>query len=151
MKENFINSMKELDVPIIKDAMGGNAAGAYWFTQSVNAENETRSTSQGFYGPSRPNLHLLTGNRVTRIIIESGRVDSIEFAAGENAATSSVQVSREAILSAGALHTPQILQLSGIGEKSHLSSLGIETVIDLPGVGWNYHDHLLLFTGQTGK
>lgn len=141
--------MKELDVPIISDAMGGNAAGAYWFTQSVNPENETRSTSQGFYIPSRPNLHLLIGNRVTRIIIESGRVKGVEFSAGENAATSSVQVSQEAILSAGAFHTPQILQISGIGETTHLSSLGIETVVDLPGVGSNYHDHSLLFTGQT--
>lgn len=143
--------MKELDVSIVNDSMGGNAVGAYWFTQSVNPKNETRSTSQGFYNPSRPNLHLLIGNRVTRIIIESGRVKGVEFSASENAPASSVQVLHEVILSAGALHTPQILQLSGIGEKAHLSSLGIETVVDLPGVGSNYHDHLLLFTGQTGK
>lgn len=143
--------MKELNVPIISDAMGGIAAGAYWFTQSVNPENETRSTSQGFYVPSRPNLHLLTGTRVTRIKIDSGKVECVEFSADENASISSVQVSREAIMSAGALHTPQILQLSGIGEAAHLSSLGIKTVVDLPGVGFNYHDHILLFTGQTGN
>ncbi|KUJ09818.1 alcohol oxidase [Mollisia scopiformis] len=146
---NYINAMKELEVPIINDAMGGDATGAYWFTQSVNPENETRSTSQGFYDPSRPNLHLLIGNRVTKAIIESGKVECIEFSAGENATTSSVKVLKEAILSAGALHTPQILLLSGIGETAHLSSLGIETVVDLPGVGANYHDHLLLFIGQT--
>lgn len=143
--------MKELDVPIINDAMGGNVTGGYWFTQSVNPEDEIRSTSQGFYNSSRPNLHLLLDNRVTRIIIESGRVKGVEFSDGGNTTTSSVQVSREAILAAGALHTPQLLQLSGIGNKAHLSGLGIETVIDLPGVGLNYHDHLLLYTGQTGK
>lgn len=151
MAENYKNAMEELKVPIIRDAMGGNASGAYWFTQSVNPKNETRSTSQGFYTPSRPNLHLLTDKRVAKIIIESGKVEGIEFSAGENATMSSVLVSKEVILSAGALHTPQILQLSGIGETAHLLSLGIDTVVDLPGVGWNYHDHLLLFTGQTGK
>jgi choline dehydrogenase-like flavoprotein len=142
--------MKELHVPIIEDAMGGNAAGAYWFTQSVNPKNETRSTAQGFYDPSRPNLHLLIGNRVTRIIIDSGKAKGVEFSAKENAARSTVQVLKEVVLSAGALHTPQLLQLSGIGDKIHLSSLGIETIVDLPGVGSNYHDHILLYTGQIG-
>jgi choline dehydrogenase-like flavoprotein len=143
--------MKELGVPIIEDSMGGNAAGAYWFTQSVNPVDETRSTSQGFYVPSSPNMHLLIGHRVTKVIMESRRVQGVEFSAGANATRRFVNVSQEAILSAGALHTPQILQLSGIGEAAHLSNLGIETMVDLPGVGWNYHDHTLLFTGHTGK
>ncbi|KAI9052247.1 hypothetical protein LZ554_003604 [Drepanopeziza brunnea f. sp. 'monogermtubi'] len=146
---NFINAMRELAVTVIYDAMGGNAAGAYWFTQSVDPENETRSTSQEFVTPSRPNLHLLIRNRVTRIIMDSGKAKGVEFSTGKNAVKNTVQASREVILAAGALHTPQILLLSGIGEAEHLSNLGIQVVVDLPGVGSNYQDHLLLFTGQT--
>jgi choline dehydrogenase len=59
--------------------------------------------------------------------------------------TYSVCAAREYILAAGAVHTPQILQLSGIGPKSLLSSLGIETLVDLP-VGYNFHDQPAMFT-----
>lgn len=151
LEGNWIRAMKELAVPIIKDAMGGNPVGGYWYTQSLDPKTETRSTAQSFYDLHRPNLHLLTNNRVTKIIIEAGRVKGVQFSAGLGNVTSSVKVTREVILSAGALHTPQILLLSGIGEQAHLTSLGIKTVVNLPGVGANYQDHLLLYTGQTGK
>ncbi|KAJ5046711.1 uncharacterized protein L3040_003943 [Drepanopeziza brunnea f. sp. 'multigermtubi'] len=147
--KNFINAMRELAVTVIYDAMGGDAAGAYWFTQSVDPETETRSTAQEFVTPSRPNLHLLIRNRVTRVILDSGRAKGVEFSTGKDAVKNTVQASREVILSAGALHTPQILLLSGIGEAAHLSKIGIQVAVDLPGVGSNYQDHLLLFTGQT--
>jgi choline dehydrogenase-like flavoprotein len=61
---------------------------------------------------------------------------------------SSVRATREYILAAGAVHTPQVLQLSGIGPKSLLSSLGIETVVDLP-VGYNFQDQPSIFTSWT--
>ena len=62
--------------------------------------------------------------------------------------TSSVSATHEYILAAGAVHTPQILQLSGIGPKSLLSSLGIATVADLP-VGYNFQDQPSIFTSWT--
>lgn len=150
---NFIDSMKELNVPILKDAMGGNATGAYWFLLSLNPKDETRSTSQTFYTPSRPNLHLLTTNQVTKLLLNTEgsepKIRGIEYAAGENAQKSQVLVEKEVILAAGALHSPQILELSGIGDARVLTQLGIKTVVDLPGVGANYQDHLLLVTAQT--
>lgn len=54
---------------------------------------------------------------------------------------------QEVVLAAGSGHTPQLLQLSGIGPKSLLQSLGIKTVVDLPGVGSNFQDHAVLYVG----
>ena len=142
--------MQELGIPYIKDSMGGDAAGAFWFLQSLNPDDESRSTSQGFLVP-RSNLHVLTGNIATKILFYAGVATGVEFSEGEGLERNSVSVSKEVILSAGALHTPQILQLSGIGDEGFLSSLGIDVVADLPGVGENYQDHLLLFTGQAGE
>jgi len=93
----------------------------------------------------------LTGNIATKILFDAGVATGVEFSEGEGLERNSISISKEVILSAGALHTPQILQLSGIGDAGLLSSLGIEVVEDLPGVGENYQDHLLLFTGQTGE
>jgi choline dehydrogenase-like flavoprotein len=145
-----MESMQELGISYIKDSMGGDAAGAFWFLQSLNPDDEFRSTSQGFLVP-RSNLHVLTGNIVTRVLFDAGEATGVEFSEGEELETNVIMVTKEVILSAGALHTPQILQLSGIGDAGLLSSLGIEVVENLPGVGENYQDHLLFFTGQTGE
>ena len=152
--ENYIESIQELRIPILADPAGGNAAGASWFTLSLNPKNETRSTAQGFYNPQRPNLHLLTHNQVTKLQMNFNGsnpvVTGVEYSAAENEEKYYVSAS-EVILAAGTLHTPQILLLSGIGDAGHLSSLGIKTVVDLPGVGSNYHDHLLLVTVQSSR
>jgi choline dehydrogenase-like flavoprotein len=84
-------------------------------------------------------------------LFDAGEATGVEFSEGEELETNVIMVTKEVILSAGALHTPQILQLSGIGDAGLLSSLGIEVVENLPGVGENYQDHLLFFTGQTGE
>lgn len=66
-----------------------------------------------------------------------------QFAASRNASKQIVGVSKEAVLSAGAFHSPQLLQLSGIGSSSRLQKLGINTAVDLPGVGQNLQDHYI--------
>jgi choline dehydrogenase-like flavoprotein len=145
--------MIELGVPIIKDAMGGNNAGAFWYTLSEDPKDESRSTSQTFYTNERPNLHLLVESQVIRVNLETTAeptATAIEYSTAESDETFSVNATKEVILTAGALHTPQILQLSGIGDERHLSSLGIHTAVDLPGVGANHHDHLLLVSAQSG-
>jgi choline dehydrogenase-like flavoprotein len=147
--------MIELNVPILKDPADGNAAGASWYTMSLNPKDQSRSTSQGFYTPQRKNLHLLTYNQVTKLQTISRGSETIatrvEYATADKAKKHSVLVSKEVVLAAGTFHTPQILQLSGIGDSRHLSSLGIKTLVDLPGVGANYHDHVLSATVQTCK
>ena len=77
---------------------------------------------------------------VTRVLIEGGRALGVEFAKG--GALRQAQAEREVILAGGVINSPQILMLSGIGEADHLRHMGIETVVDLPGVGRNLQDHL---------
>jgi len=89
---------------------------------------------------ARGNLRVLTGTRATRIVLEGQRAVAVEArAAGESL---HVRAHREIVLSAGAIHSPQLLMLSGIGDAEHLTSLGIPVRHHLPGVGRHLHDHL---------
>jgi choline dehydrogenase-like flavoprotein len=63
----------------------------------------------------------------------------------------SVKVGKEAILAAGAVHSPQILQVSGIGDPELMADIGIESVVDLPAVGQNFQDHLFVRTDYSSK
>ncbi len=99
------------------------------------------SSARAFLMPAlqRPNLTLLTRAAVTGIRIESGRATGVDVSAAHG--TQSVAASREVLLCAGAVHSPHLLMLSGIGPARHLESLGIAVKADLAGVGANYHDH----------
>jgi choline dehydrogenase len=87
----------------------------------------------------RPNLTVLTRSAVTGIRIEAGRAAGVDLSTAGGRRT--VLASREVLLCAGAVHSPQLLMLSGIGPARHLESLGIRVKADLAGVGANYHDH----------
>ncbi|HME40644.1 MAG TPA: GMC family oxidoreductase N-terminal domain-containing protein [Steroidobacteraceae bacterium] len=87
----------------------------------------------------RPNLTVLTRAAVTGIRIEAGRAAGVDVSAADG--WRPVPASREVVLCAGAVHSPQLLMLSGIGPARHLESLGVRVKADLAGVGANYHDH----------
>ena len=87
----------------------------------------------------RPNLTLLARAMVTGIRIEGGRATGVDVSARDG--PRSVRAAREVLLCAGAVHSPQLLMLSGVGPAAHLESLGIRVKVDLGGVGANYHDH----------
>jgi choline dehydrogenase len=87
----------------------------------------------------RPNLTVLTRTAVLSIRIEAGRATGVD--AARAAGPRPLLASREVLLCAGAIHSPQLLMLSGIGPARHLESLGIAVKADLAGVGANYHDH----------
>jgi choline dehydrogenase-like flavoprotein len=89
----------------------------------------------------RPNLTVLSRTSVTGIRIEAGRATGADVAAAPAAGSRAVRASREVLLCAGAVHSPQLLMLSGIGPAQHLESLGIVVKANLGGVGANYHDH----------
>jgi choline dehydrogenase len=88
----------------------------------------------------RGNLTVWTGVHARRILTEGGRATGVEYAQGH--ATRTVAVTREVILCAGAVGSPQLLMLSGIGPRAHLESLAIPVVAPLEGVGGNLQDHL---------
>jgi choline dehydrogenase len=88
----------------------------------------------------RPNLTVVTGARTLRILVERGRATGVEYARGRR--VERVTAAREVLLSAGAVQSPHILHLSGIGPADELSRAGVAPVHDLPGVGRNLQDHL---------
>ncbi|MFI6737121.1 GMC family oxidoreductase [Nonomuraea sp. NPDC050451] len=88
----------------------------------------------------RGNLHVVTGALVHRVLVERGRCAGVIYtAAGERV---TVRAAREVVLAAGAIGTPHLLMLSGIGPAEHLRETGVELVHDLPGVGSNLQDHV---------
>lgn len=92
---------------------------------------------------SRPNLTVRTRSMVTRVLFEGTRAVGVEYRRGRAAP---VQVrAREVVLCGGAINTPALLQLSGVGDRDHLRPLGIDVVTHLPGVGENLQDHLEVY------
>ncbi|MBU4434144.1 MAG: GMC family oxidoreductase N-terminal domain-containing protein [Alphaproteobacteria bacterium] len=123
------------------DFNGGDNAGSGYF--NVNQRAGLRwSAARGFLKPvlSRPNLALRTGARVDRVILEGGRAVGVAWTEGGQ--TRQARCRGEVVLSAGAVNTPHLLELSGIGDGARLSALGLPTHRHLPGVGENLQDHL---------
>ena len=87
----------------------------------------------------RPNLTVLTHALVTKIIVEKKRASGVEFA--RDGKVQRIHAGAEVVLSLGAIHTPKVLMLSGIGDQAELQRLGISVVQHLPGVGQNFQDH----------
>jgi choline dehydrogenase len=113
----------------------------YGLRQGTIDRGRRDSTARAFLMPAlkRPNLTLLTHAAVAGIRIEGGRATGVDVSAANG--SRSVPALREVLLCAGAVHSPQLLMLSGIGPARHLESLGIAVKADLAGVGANYHDH----------
>ncbi len=99
------------------------------------------STAKAFLEPAldRPNLTVRTGALVTKVVVENGRAVGVRYTAGREEETA--YVDGEVVLSGGAVNSPQLLMLSGIGPAAHLREVGVDVVVDLPGVGENLHDH----------
>lgn len=133
----------EAGIPATEDFNRGDNEGVGYF--KVNQRRGRRwSTARGFLSPAlgRKNLTLWTDAQATRLIVEGGRVVGLEVR--HEGKLKSVPAGREVILSAGAVNSPHLLQLSGIGDPALLSSYRIPVVHALPGVGENLQDHLQL-------
>ncbi len=130
-------------IPVLDDfnAENQNCASTYHMSASHGVRS---STAEGYIMPSleRPNFHLEIHAHVRRIVVDKGRATGVEYDQNDNVST--VNAAREVILSAGAIGSPQILMLSGIGSAEHLRERDIEVCHDLPGVGKNLHDHLFV-------
>lgn len=110
--------------------------------QVTHKNGERFSAAKAYLLPSmqRPNLQVITDAHATRLLMEGRRAVGVEYRQGGE--LKSLRAGREVILSAGALLSPQLLMLSGIGPAAHLQEHGIAVVHDLPGVGANLHDHV---------
>ena len=110
--------------------------------QVTHKAGERFSAAKAYLAPNlaRPNLEVITGALTTRVLMEGRRAVGVEVRIGNE--TRRIEARREVLLSAGALQSPQLLMLSGIGPGAQLQRHGIATLHDLPGVGRNLHDHI---------
>ncbi|MDA8870345.1 GMC family oxidoreductase N-terminal domain-containing protein [Rhizobiaceae bacterium] len=136
----YIEAAGQAGIPANPDYNGETQEGAGYF--HVTTRNGWRSSAATAYlrpARGRANLLIQTKSHVRRLMIESGRVVGVEVDRRGRAKTYGAR--REVVLCAGAVNSPQILQLSGIGDGSFLTTLGIEVVHHLPEVGENLQDH----------
>ena len=143
----FRDAAEQAGIPKTADFNGGDNSGCAYF--DVNQKRGIRwNTAKAFLRPAsrRPNLTIMTGCHVERLVLENteqGKVcRGVEFTGGGKAWRATAI--KETLLAAGAIGTPQLLQLSGIGPASALHALGITPQVDLAGVGENLQDHLQL-------
>jgi len=139
----FIRGAEELGIPAIHDYNGAQQEGASYF--QLTARNGVRcSTATAFLRPARrrANLHVITHAHAQRVAFQGRRAIGVEYCRGGRQVRA--LAAREVILAAGAIGSPQILQLSGIGPPELLARHGIAVVHPLEGVGRNLQDHLQL-------
>ena len=139
--EGIIAGAQELGVPRTDDFNGGDQEGVGYY-QLFTRRGLRCSTAVAYLRPAaaRSNLRVEVEAQASGLVIEGRRVVGVRYRQGR--AMHEVRAAREAILAAGALQSPQLLQLSGIGPGEHLREHGIPVVHDLPGVGQNLQDHL---------
>ncbi len=139
----MIEGAAELGVPIIDDPNGPSNEGAA--LSNLNQSGGRRwSAARGYLRPlaDRPNLTILTGSQALRLGLSQGRCVSVHHLVEGRVVETGADC--EVILALGAIDTPRLLMLSGIGNPVTLGGLGIETLADLPGVGANLQDHPLI-------
>ncbi|MBU3731402.1 MAG: choline dehydrogenase [Beijerinckiaceae bacterium] len=138
--EAFIAAGEQAGFPRNPDYNGASQEG-FGYYQVTQKDGRRWSAADAYLrrAENRPNLSIITGAHVTRLLLDGRNVTGVEYQ--QDGRTLSVHAGREVIMAAGSVQTPQILELSGIGDPTHLSDVGIETRHALPGVGNNYRDH----------
>jgi len=138
----WVAAAQNAGYPYNPDYNGARQEGVGYF-QLTTRRGRRCSAAVAYLHPvkARPNLEVITRAHTKRIVVEDGRATGVIFErpGGEDVL---VKVRREIVLSAGAIGSPQLLMLSGIGEAAHLKEHGIDVVADLAGVGKNLQDHL---------
>lgn len=140
---------KAQGVPLPKEHASGNAVGAYWIPTALQPKTQTRSDARhGYYDPvkSRSNLILAQGKTVNEILFDQGlltgyKAKGVQYVSRSDNSVKQVYASREVIMAAGSVFTPQLLQLSGLGPKDVLTAAGVRVKKDMPAVGANMQDH----------
>lgn len=138
----FIDACIELGYPPTADFNGPHMEGAGWHHINV-VDGKRFAAYRAYLEPAlgRPNLTFETDALASRLIIEDGRCTGVEYR--KDGRTHKARASSEVIVSAGAIESPKLLLLSGIGDPKELKAVGVEPLVDLPGVGKNFHNHVL--------
>ena len=137
----LIAAGRSLGIPASDDFNGASQEGVGYY-QFTLFRGRRWSAARAYLTPvlQRKNLHTLADTQVLRVLFEGGRASGVQLLRG--GVKERIMARREVILSAGAIHSPQLLQVSGVGDPAHLASLGIALVADAPQVGLNLQDHL---------
>lgn len=145
----FFDAAQQAGYPLTEDVNGYRQEGFAAF--DTNRHRGRRlSASKAYLHPvkERPNLEILTRVLSTRLTFDGTRVTGVEFTGRRKAG---VARASEVIVCGGAINTPQLLQLSGVGNADELVSFGIDPVVDLPGVGENLQDHLEVYIQYSSR
>lgn len=138
--EAYIQAANELGIPVNADFNGAEQEGVGYY-QTTSKRGMRMSAARAFLRPAmkRPNLRVITHALAERVLFAGKRATGVVFARGSERVT--VRATREVVLCGGAINTPQLLMLSGIGPSAHLADMGIEVRHALAGVGQNLQDH----------
>ncbi|KAM7195883.1 L-sorbose 1-dehydrogenase [Rhypophila sp. PSN 637] len=150
----FLESLSTLGFASPQDPFSGHVCGGFSNPESVDPATRQRSFSANAYlgaAESRPNLTVITGATVTKILLSTSRRDGV-VAEGvrfteSNGKSKMARARKEVIICAGTFHSPRLLEVSGIGDEKLLQKLGIDVVLDNPNVGENLQNHV--YTGVT--
>lgn len=140
LTQAFIDGACETGIPNNPDVNGAHQEGV-GPVQATQKRGWRHSTAQAYLRPAkhRPNLRVITGAVAERILFDGKRATGVAYRRKGQAQT--IQAGREVILSAGAIASPKLLMLSGIGPAEHLKAMGIDVLHDSPGVGGNLQEH----------
>ena len=137
----FLRAAQEWGMPYNADFNGAVQAGC-GFYQLTQRDARRSSTAQAFLKPAevRSNLTVMTDAQVMRVVVEAGRAVGVELR--REGAMQTIRTDGEVLLTSGAIGSPRLLMLSGIGPADHLRRVGLPVIHDLPGVGADLQDHL---------
>jgi choline dehydrogenase len=143
MTRAFVMAVQEAGIPRNADINGPDQDGVD-FAQVMQTRGARCSAADAYLKPARgrPNLRVVTGAQAARILFEGRRAVGVEYR--RDGSTETATATREVVIAGGTINSPQLLMLSGIGDAHHLRELGIPSVHDLPGVGQNLQDHLVV-------
>ena len=143
MSKVFVRAAQEAGIPYNPDFNGERQEGCGLY--QVTQRNGRRSSAAVAYlrpAMRRPNLTVRTRGMATRILLEHGRAVGVEYLEGDQRTPKTARADAEVLVTSGAIGSPKLLLLSGIGPADELRALGIAPVQDLPGVGQNLQDHI---------
>ncbi|HXJ39070.1 MAG TPA: FAD-dependent oxidoreductase [Bryobacteraceae bacterium] len=140
----FIDAAREMGMPILDDVNGPMLPGAGYINMNIAADGTRVSAVGAFLRPalSRTNLTLLLNTPVVKLNFKGTRCMGVRIL--RDGVATDISAEKEVILAAGAINSPKLLMLSGVGEARALRSLGIDVVENLPGIGENLQDHVLV-------